>query len=338
MHKPALSKSAFAGAAMLVAALTIALGLNASLRAQAAAQGWERADGGGQEFEVASVRKNTSGGQSNSNFSLDNGNAYFTAGKDDALNPNGTLFSAKSQTLLRYIVFAYKLGGTQELALRFDFYAGLGLHVSEWVRNDRYDIDARTPGAATKDQMRLMMQSLLAERFKLAVHWETREAPVFALVLDRPGKLGPQLRQHPAGDDCSTTAFPENSGKNAPAAPPLAAIPIPCGLIAHLPASAPGENHFGGRNVTLTMLAESMPTQTGLNTLPRPLIDETGLTGGFDFSIEWTPEDTSQAGELDSFGAAFREALKEQLGLKLEPQKGPVLVLVIDHVEQPSPN
>jgi uncharacterized protein (TIGR03435 family) len=100
----------------------------------------------------------------------------------------------------------------------------------------------------------------------------------------------------------------------------------------------PGENHFGGRNVTLAMLAESMPTQTGLNTLPRPLIDETGLTGGFDFSIEWTPEDTSQAGELDSFGAAFREALKEQLGLKLEPQKGPVLVLVIDHVEQPSPN
>jgi uncharacterized protein (TIGR03435 family) len=205
------------------------------------------------------------------------------------------------------------------------------------VNQDRYDIEARTPGAATKDQTRLMMQGLLAERFKLAVHWETREAPVFALVLDKPGELGPQLRQHPAGDDCSTTAFPENSEKNAPAAPSLASIPIPCGLIAHLPASAPGENHFGGRNVKLASLAESMPTQTGLITLPRPVIDRSGLTGGFDFTLEWTPEDTSPVDNHET-GGTFREALKEQLGLKLEPQKGPVEVLVIDHVEQPSQN
>jgi hypothetical protein len=107
------------------------LGLNAPLRAQAAVQDWKKAAGGKQEFEVASVRKNTSGGQSNSNFSRDNGNAYFTVGKDDALNPNGTLFSAKNQSLMRYIVFAYKLGGTQELALRFDFWEGLKTHVPD---------------------------------------------------------------------------------------------------------------------------------------------------------------------------------------------------------------
>lgn len=330
-----------ARAAILIAAALSMPGLNASLRAQSAAPDWEKAAGGKQEFDVASVRQDTAEGRPYSNFSLDNGNAWFTVSKQDALTPNGTLFSAKNQTLLHFIVFAYKLSGAQELALRFDFYAGFGLHVPEWVRNDRYDIDARTPKPASKDQMRLMMQSLLAERFKLAVHWETREVPVFALVLATPGKLGPELDPHPASDDCANTVLPENSEKAAAATPttaPSSVLPIPCGMIAHLPAGAPRGVRFGGRNVTLTMLAQSMPTQTGLATLPRPLIDETGLTGGFDFSIAWTPEDTGQPGDLDAFGAAFRAALKEQLGLKLEPQKGPVEVLVIDHVEQPSAN
>ena len=328
-------------AALLSAAALSVPGRNASLCAQSSAPDWEKEAGGRQEFEVASVREDKTGGQSYSNFSLDNGNAWFTVSKQDVLTPNGTLFSAKNQTLLHYIVFAYKLSGAQELALRFDFYAGFGLHVPEWVRNDRYGIDARTPKPASKDQMRLMMQSLLAERFKLAVHWETREVPVFALVLATPGKPGPQLEPHPASDDCANTALPESSDKAAAAAPataPSSVLPIPCGMIAHLPARAPRGVRFGGRNVTLTMLAQSMPTQTGLATLPRPLIDETGLTGGFDFSIAWTPEDTGQPGDLDSFGAAFRMALKEQLGMKLEPRKGPVEVLVIDHVEQPSAN
>ena len=89
--------------------------------------------------------------------------------------------------------------------------------------------------------MRLMMQSLLAERFKLAVHWETREAPVFALVPATAGKLGPQLRQHPASDDCATTAFSDEAkqGNSAGAAGMhcLQRLPIACGMIAHLPPS-----------------------------------------------------------------------------------------------------
>ena len=108
-------------------------------------------------------------------------------------------------------------------------------------------------------------------------------------------------------------------------------------MIAHLPPGAPGSNRIGGRNVTLALLASSLPAQTGLVTLPRPVIDATGLKGGYDFWLEWTPEDTSEVDNHES-GGAFREALKDQLGLKLEPEKGPVQVLVIDHVEQPSPN
>lgn len=192
----------------------------------------------------------------------------------------------------------------------------------------------RAPGTATKDQMRLMMQRLLVERFKLAVHWETREAPVFALIEENPGKLGPEIVPDPASDDCSST---QQSSQDKPAGTKLSSLPIPCGWIAHLPANAPEARRFGGRNVTLALLAESLPTQTGLVTIPRPVIDRTGLKGGYNFTLEWTPEDTSEVNNQET-GGTFREALKNQLGLKLQPEKGPVEVLIIDHVEQPSPN
>ncbi len=308
-----------------------------SVHAQSTGQDWEKAGGGKQQFEVASVRENKSGGPNYSNFSLNNGNAWFIIDKNDKLEPDGTLFSAKNQTLMRYIVFAYKLSGTQELALRFDYYKGLEQHVPGWVKDHRFDIEARAPQPATKDQMRLMLQSLLAERFNLQVHWETREAPVFALVLEKPGTLGPELQRHAATDDCSATAFPEDSGKGAAPAQSLSSLPIPCGQIAHLPPSAPDAHRFGGRNVMLAMLGPSMPMQTGLVTLPRPVVDQTGLKGGYDFWVEWTPEDTSEVNNGET-GGTFREALKHQLGLKLEPAKGPVQVLVIDHVEQPTTN
>lgn len=320
---------------VLVSGTFECIGLSAS--AQSAQQDWEKAAGAKQQFDVASVRENKSGGPSYSNFSLDNGNAYFIINKNDKLDLSGTLFSAKNQSLMRYIIFAYKLSGTQELALRFDYFKGLELHVPAWVKDGGYDIEARAPQPATKDQLRLMMQNLLDERFKLQVHWETREAPVFALVLEKPGSLGPQIEEHKASDDCSATAFPEGPSKGAASAQSLSALSIPCGQIAHLPPGAPGANRFGGRNVTLALLGTSMPTQTGLLTLPRPVVDETGLKGGYDFWIEWTYEDTSEVDNGET-GGTFREALKNQLGLKLKPEKGPVQVLVIDHVERPTAN
>jgi len=258
--------------------------------------------------------------------------------RNDPIAPSGSLFSAKDIPLWHYIVFAYRLNGTEELALRFDYFQGTNLHVPERVRNGRYDIEARAPAAATKDQMRLMMQSLLEDRFKLKVHWETRQAPVFALVLAKPGTLGPQLEPHANSDDCAKIDLPDKVSQTASAAPALSALPIPCGWIAHLPASAPGAHRFGGRDVTLKVLAESMPAQTGLATLLRPVVDETGLKGGFDFWMDWTPEDTRGAPDNGETGGTFREALKNQLGLKLVPEKGPVEVLVIDHVEQPTEN
>jgi len=239
--------------------IVCALFLNAatSLPAQTTQQDWEKSAGGKQQFEVASVRQNKNGGPSNSNFSLDNGNAYFIIDKNDKQDPNGTLFSAKNQTLIRYIIFAWKLSGTQELALRTDYWEGLKLHVPQWVKEDRYDIEARTPQPATKDQVRLMMQSLLAERFNLQVHIEPRDVPIFELVMSKPGTLGQQLKQHPATDDCNATPFPDDSAKSA--AQSLSALPIPCGQISRLPPSTPGAHRFGGRNVTLEVLSAMSP-------------------------------------------------------------------------------
>jgi uncharacterized protein (TIGR03435 family) len=77
-----------------------------------------------------------------------------------------------------------------------------------WVTTERITIEAKAPAKTTKDQFRVMMQSLLAERFKLAVHYETREAPVFALTLVTPGKFGPRLQPHADNPRCDPAAAP----------------------------------------------------------------------------------------------------------------------------------
>ena len=340
---------------VLLGTSLLAAYLGISVRAQSAQQGWEQAAGGKQQFEVASVRENKAGSGSDSNFTLDgNGNAYWVMDAETVTAPRGNLFRATNTTPIRFIIFAYKLNGTEELALRLPFWAGLRVNVPAWVTQSRYDIEARAPGAATKDQMRLMMQSLLADRFKLAVHRETRQAPVFAITLDKPGTLGPQLRPHPASDTCATTVYPKAAEAGADAAnnrAPASAtdtnknqpLPIPCGMIARLPPSAPARHRIGGRNVTLTMLAESLPAQTGLATFPKPVIDRTGLSGTFDFSLEWTQAvgDDIAVGpnaQGEEPGPPIAQAIKQQLGLRLESSKGPVELLVIDHVEQPAAN
>jgi uncharacterized protein (TIGR03435 family) len=297
------------------------------------------------EFDVASVRQNKSDDRPSSTFSLDNGNVYSTVNKGDVFTPRGSYFAATNQPLWHYIAFAYNLSGTQELALRFSYFAGLSSKTPIWVTGgfdssaDRFDIKARSDGRPTKDQMRLMMQALLADRFKLIVHHETRQAPIFALMLAKPGQTGAVLVSHPASDICAVQSTEEGTDESALNASvsrsALVELPKVCGVIAHLPTSATGHIRFGGRGVALSLLASSLPTMTGMAAIPRPVIDETGLNGAFDFTLDWVPEFNAPP---DASGPNFREALKQQLGLKLEPQQGPIDILVIDHVEHPSAN
>jgi uncharacterized protein (TIGR03435 family) len=266
---------------------------------------------------VASVKQNKSAEPPHSNFPLNPGVQY---------GPNGGTLRATNMILLQYIVFAFKMTSYQIQDLRS--------HLPDWARTDHFDIEARAAGEPTKDEMRRMMQSLLADRFGMRVHHETRQVPVFLLVAAKPGKLGPKLRMHPVDDpDCLKEALPQSIAGGYPAA---------CGAGASIPPSEPGLAAIGGRKVTMDSFVLGL---TNLyNNVTRPVIDETGFTGAYDYTLEWAPEDRSlpaapgSSPEIEAMGPNFSEALREQLGLKLVSAKGPVDVIVLDHVEFPVAN
>ena len=278
-------------------------------------------------FDVASVKPNKSGGSEYSNVPLPPG---------DVSPPNGGLFSATHNQVLAYITFAYNLTIDQLLHLQ--------PQLPKLAITDRFDIEARAQGNPTRDQMRLMMQSLLADRFKLAVHTEIKQGPVYALVLSKAGKTGPQLQAHSDNGPCSTAPQVPGRSLATPSAPSSTSglqLPptLPCGGIIGLPASAPGRGRLVGRRVTIGLIAIYLTNP--ITRVDRPVLDRTGLSGNFDFSIEFTPEFNGPPPpnfQPDSTGPTFLEALQEQLGLKLEPQTGPVSVFVVDHLEEPSPN
>jgi uncharacterized protein (TIGR03435 family) len=149
-----------------------------------------------------------------------------------------------------------------------------------------------------------MLRSLLADRFKLVVRKETRDLPAYTLVLARrDGKLGPSLRR--SNSECS----PSN-GQTAPAGS--------CGFNI-------GDGALAGRGATMEKLAAEL-ILTG-----RLVVDRTGLTGGFDMDMKWTPDELGTNADL--FGA-----LQEQLGLKLEAIRAPVEVIIIESASKPSEN
>ena len=270
---------------------------------------WQKAAGGKMAFEVASIKPGSPEKFMSPNFPLDAGDAYAeTGGRFSAGFP-----------LSVYITFAYKLTLTREQ--REAMIAAL----PKWVGTDQFQIQAKAEGNPTKDQMRLMMQSLLADRFKLAIHFETREVPLLALTMIKPGKLGPKLKLHSEGPSCDSI-------------PPSDVFPPRCDVFALMVRQ--GKQSFAGsRNTTMALIAGGLPS---LGRLARPVVDQTGLSGRVDFTLEWSPELPGPQGpnepQVDLQGPSFMEALKEQLGLKLEPTKGPIQVLVVDHVEKPTEN
>jgi uncharacterized protein (TIGR03435 family) len=273
---------------------------------------WQKAAGGKQEFDAVSVRENKSGEAPYSNFPLNPGSQF---------DAKGGLLVAKDMPLLQFIVFAYKPDMFQIQEFR--------AKLPEWARATRYDIEARVEGNPTKDDIRLMMQSLLAERFHMVVHRETRNAPVFAIVLARPEKTGPRLTPHPEDDQtCAKTVFPPTLG---------GAYPIACGASGQIAPETPGDFAAVGYNLTMGAVATALGGADDV--IDRRVIDQTGLTGKFDFRIEFFPEPNltaspDAAADAAPVGPSFAEALKSQLGLKLVEQKRPTEVLVIDHIEE----
>jgi uncharacterized protein (TIGR03435 family) len=323
------------GIAAITGLLVFALVGAPFLRAQSSTTDWETAAGGKMEFDVAFVKQNTAaiGPQTlHSNIPL---------GPQEASIATGGLLSSTDWPLSQYMAFAFKLTPSQVRAVQ--------AQLPKWANANRYDIQARASSNPNEDQFRLMMQTLLADRFKLAIHHETRQLPIMALVLDKPGKLGPQLQEHPEDSSCAPSAQNSTQGKVATIA---GGFPALCGLLANLPPTAPGRARLGARNAPMSMIT-ILFNVSQVSGVDRPLVDKTGLAGKVDFVIEFALDYSDARSPLDLMyipvpagtppppdptASTFLEALKEQLGLKLEAQTGPVDVLVIDHVEQPSAN
>jgi bla regulator protein blaR1 len=322
------------GVALIGVIVPMAIGLAQSVGEM---PDWQKAAGGKMAFDVTSVRRNLSNDEPYSNFPLGPGAMY---------SSNGGTFTARGYPLWYYIFFAYKMTPHEVGSLRAQLPA--------WASSERYDILAKTDKQnATKDEMRLMMQSLLAERFKLSVHLATEQVPVYALVLAKPGQTGPKLRPHPASDQSCSVLLPDapETGPSSAAPPSVAGgFPVTCGGLDDIPASAPGLVAFGYRDAPMSLVALQMPV---VGRLDRPVIDKTGLGGKYDLAIEFSRQSgsTSPANNLpdasggtpanalaDDVGPDFQHALLEQDGLKLISQKDEVEVIVVDHVERSTPN
>jgi uncharacterized protein (TIGR03435 family) len=208
-----------------------------------------------------------------------------------------------------------------------------------WVDTERYTIAAKAASGTAQSAMPVMMVNLLKDRFQMTSHTETRELPIFNLVLARGDRRpGPNLKQSSA--ECQAMIAARAAGAGAPPAPggpPMfdPNAPIACGSVR----TGPGMLGAGGR--TIAQLVQMLSNSTG-----RPVVDKTGLTGAYDFSLRFAPE----PGSFGPFGPPppgvlpppdpdapnLYTAVQEQLGLKLENARGPVEVVVIDRLEKPA--
>ena len=277
------------------------------------------------EFEVASVR-------------VDNGPFVppsFALSPDDAYIANTDALTADF-ALSTYIEFAYKLWLTSDQ--RHALYDPL----PKWVTAERYKIQAKADHPVTKEQMRLMMQALLADRFGLKLHFESREVPVVVMTLAKPGVLGPRLRPDTGGTACDAPRQPLPA-KSDPRTMSADDIPWTCNYML-MPRS--GNMTLGGaRSTTTKLIAEFLGNLAGsFGLLDRPVVDQTGLTGRYDFTLEFAGPQRASAGpgadaeQGAPAGPDLIEAAKEQLGLRLKPGRAVLSMPVIDHVDRPSEN
>jgi uncharacterized protein (TIGR03435 family) len=255
------------------------------------------------QFDVASIRPNSS----------DTPNRFIRPG------PNGDV-SVNNFTLRDMIMFAWDVQP-------FQISGG-----PPWLDSLHYDVVAKPETKRKQNEIPLMLQALLADRFRLAIHRETKELPLFTLTLARKdGKLGPKLIPHEGA--CTPLDPSERLPPPEPGKPQV----LPCGAM-----------QIGAR----TLWAVGVPMANVAPMLARILgsavIDKTGLAGNFDVRAEWTPDENQALVFLqpggpppppsDTAGPSIFTAMQEQLGLKLESQKGPVEILVIDRAEKPSEN
>jgi len=264
---------------------------------------------GGPAFEAASVKPNKAD---------DPGRRIL------APRPGGR-FTATNVMAAELIRFAYDLPAFQVIG------------GPNWLNSDRFDVVAKAEGDPPLAQKRLMLRRLLAERFKLTAHTETRELPIYAIVMARSdGRMGRQLRRSEA--DCARAAqsFAPGIGPSPQDGPPS------CGFFGFAPGTdfRAGRGGIAFRGLTMAALAKIFEPM-----LRRSVSDQTGLTGYFDAEFDFIaelpippPPPGLPNPTFDTPFVSVFTVFPEQLGLKLDSRRGPVEVLVIDRAEQPDPD
>lgn len=319
--------------ALIIAAVTIAVGLAAGAAMAQSVQ--ELLDKAPQlQFEVASIKLVQVSSNGPMRVGLMN-------------TPDG--FTTENATLQMLITYAYAIQNYQ-------IQGG-----PSFLTSDHYNIDAKMDEAtaevlkkmATNEERNAarqkMMQALLADRFHLTIHKESKEMPIYNLVVGKNGTkmaeakpLPPPDPNAPKGDTATAKGDGSGPGKFGPGPG----------------RGGPSMMMSGGRGGAMTLTASSMPMSSLVRmlsgSLGRPVIDKTGLTASYDFKLEYTRDDVGVAPALgggggggdgappvpaaDSSGPTLFTAVQEQLGLKLESTKGPVEIVVIDRAEKPSDN
>ena len=275
--------------------------------------------------------------------------AFALFGQSDAAPRFEVASVKKNASSPRFMAVRPRAGGltTENAPLRLliqNAYGVQAFQISEgpaWIQSEGYDIEAKADGKASRAQILLMLRSLLEDRFQLKLHRETKELPVYALTVARSGlKLQPPKEGGCIPADPSGTLPPPSN------TPRQRAPGFPCGMPGVM--MEPSGVRIEGGKVAMPDFIRVLSMVLG-----RPVLDRTGFAETFDVRLDFTPDEAA-AGLPRSAGPGDPEssppaadpaspppifaAIQEQLGLKLESVKGPVEVLVIDHVERPSQN
>lgn len=261
-------------------------------------------------FEVASIKVNHSG----ENFVV--------------TRPVPGRYTATNITARMLINFAYNVKSAQVSG------------GPSWIDTERFDIDAKEEDSIAQqlqkmsrdqanDQIRLMVQSLLGDRFQLTVSRPTKELPIYALVVAKGGAKLTESALPPLPN-----GFPTGPAQ-MPSAPPTKASDVPQGAMMQ------GPGHLMANGVSVAALASMLSSQPELS--DRVMVDQTGLTGKYYISLQWMPENQTpginpEEPAPDVNAPSLFTALEEQLGLQVESTKGPVEMLVIEQIAEPSEN
>lgn len=185
-----------------------------------------------------------------------------------------------------------------------------------WITTDRYDINAKTKENPTSEELQQMLQSLLMDRFRLFARSEKRDMPVYALVLSRrDGQLGPKMQRTTINCDDPKTRRTVVVGSSPER--------LACGFTVT-------EGTFVGSGIEIATLERILAGPAG-----RPVVDKTGLSGGYDIDLHWTALGVENSAD-DSI--SIFTAVQEQLGLKLEISTSPLDVIVVERVDRPTPD